>query len=116
MCGYPANNFPVLFREEKLRLTMFEPWVLARCNRRHHIAFQRRNPVGIIGIKPERQVNKGAFVCLGCNRPNDDVCHSEFPKRIFMCPTQPYSSVRISTVSPISKNSKNGPHAAIQGG
>jgi hypothetical protein len=24
--------------------------------------------------------------------------------------------VRISTVSPISKNSKNGPHAAIQGG
>ena len=68
MRGDPANNLPAAFSQKELRLAMFKPRIFARRDQAINLILQRRHPVGILGVKPERQVHKGCAVRLGFDR------------------------------------------------
>jgi S1-C subfamily serine protease len=68
MRGDPANRLSAAFRQKELRLTMFKPGVFARRDQAVNLIFQRRDPVGVLGIKPEGQINKGCAVRFGFDR------------------------------------------------
>src|SRR3546814_18755029 len=87
MRGNAADRAAVPPREEKLRLAMFEPRILARREESVNLALQRRHPRRIAAIEAIGELDEFAQIGLVLDRVDRDravgmSAHGGFPEKV----------------------------------